>query len=258
MTEQTKEMGNESFRFKQFSVSHDRCSMRVGTDGVLIGAWAGQSVQPKTCLDIGCGSGLIAMMLAQRFPQSMVRGIDIDLLSVEQARENVAQSPFAKQIEITLADFREPFIMGESMSLDDRQEPFIIDRCMDLVVSNPPFFEEDTPSKTAQMNRAKHTTDLSFGQLVAGVRAIMTNGGRFSVILPYSAAPRFIGIAACEGLYLTRRCDVRGSERRPYRRAMLEFSSVKSMEMSHTQLTLCMPDGSRTDEYTALTTDFYL
>lgn len=212
--------------------------MRVGTDGVLLGAWAScQSC--RTILDVGTGSGLIALMMAQRNPQAHITAIDIDHESIVQASENFAQSPWSDRIE------------AEERNFTDENHTY------DLIVSNPPFFEEDTPSATNQMNRAKHTTTLTFTQLITTASQRLSASGLFSVIIPYSAAPRFIGIAATYNLSLSRRCDVRANSRRPYKRTLLEFAH-HTTQTDYTTLTLHDETGQRTDEYNQLTQPFYL
>lgn len=218
--------------------------MKVGTDGVLLGAWAGQlspvNSQWSTVLDIGTGSGLIALMLAQRFPQAAITGIDIDLASVEQARENVEQSPFHNRIGIQHTSL-ENFCEGKYQ----------------LIVSNPPFYEEDTQSKTEQMHKAKHTSSLTFEQLIEGDVRLLDLDGELDVILPYSAAERFIGMAATHGLYLFRRCDVKGSPTRPFKRTMMAFGRTLR-ETEHTLLIIHTPQNTYSEEYKRLTQAFYL
>ena len=237
-------MGADSFQFKQFCVHHDRCSMKVGTDGVLLGAWAAQlstfNFQLSTILDIGTGSGLIALMMAQRFPEAKITGIDIDLASVEQARENVAQSPFKSRIDI------------QHKALEDCCEGKY-----QLIVSNPPFYEEDTKSKTEQMHNAKHTSSLTFEQLIEGVDRLLDTDGTFEVIVPYSAAEHLIGLAAIHRLYLIRRCDVKGSPTRPFKRTMMTFGRTPR-ETEHTLLIIRTPQNIYSEEYKRLTQAFYL
>ena len=229
---------SSSFRFKQFAVQHDRCSMRVGTDGVLLGAWVSCEVG-RTILDVGTGSGVIALMMAQRNPQAHITAIDIDHESIVQASENFAASPWSDRIVAVERDF-----IDESGTYD-------------LIVSNPPFFEEDTPSASAQMNRAKHTTTLTFTQLISTAARHLPASGRLSVIIPYPAATRFIGIAATSGLALARRCDIRANSRRPFKRSLLEFTR-SATTTHHTTLILHDESGQRTDEYAELTQSFYL
>ena len=212
--------------------------MKVGTDGVVLGAWAPLPEEGRV-LDIGTGSGLIALMMAQRFPQATITGIDIDLASVEQARENVAHSPF-HNIDI------------QHIALEDFNEGKY-----DLIISNPPFYEEDTQSKTEQIHNAKHTSSLTFEQLIEGADRLLESEGEFDVILPYSAADQVIGTAAIHGLYLLRRCDVKGSPTRPFKRTMLAFCRTPH-ETEHTLLIIRTPQNTYSEEYQRLTQAFYL
>lgn len=236
-------MSSEVFHFKQFDVRHDRSSMRVGTDGVLLGAWAGNN--QLSALDIGTGCGLIALMLAQRFPAAHIVGIDIDLPSVEQARENVENSPFHNRIEI----------------LHQSLESFCPQSTFDLIVSNPPFYEEATVGYCDTRNKARHTSSLSFEQLIAGVDTLLSVDGEFDVIIPYSAAEHFIGLAAIHHLYLARRCNIKGGETRPFKRSLLAFNRQPSAicpQTSYTSLILNDSQGHRSADYQNLTKEFYL
>jgi len=258
-------MSSDVFHFKHFDVRHERSSMRVGTDGVLLGAWAG--LQPLSnspegentnrlpsgrsgggrlyILDIGTGCGLIALMLAQRFPEAHITGIDIDLPSVEEARENVLNAPFHDRIEIL------------HQSLDSyTQHP----KSFTLIVSNPPFYEEDTMGYSDSRNKARHTASLSFEQLIECVDNLLSIDGEFDVIIPYSAAEHFIGLAAIHNLYLARRCNIKGGETRPFKRCLLAFNRHpdNNLHTSLTSLTLNDSHGHRSAEYQQLTHDFYL
>lgn len=264
------DMGTDSFKFKQFEVCHDKCGMKVGTDGVLLGAWA---VPPPSAgdlrvLDVGTGSGLIALMLAQRFESASVTAIDIDQAAVAQARGNVAASPFGSRIEVVQCDFRsfsysqqEDFSCSEQEDfLCSAQENFLCptkEQGYDLVVSNPPFYVEDTFCPDSQKNAAKHASSLPFRQLINGAARVMGKGGTLSVIVPYSVANDFIGLAALSELYLQRRCDVRSSMRKPFKRSLLSFSTIVSTT-ERTELTLRDADNQYTEAYRNLTREFYL
>lgn len=240
------DMSLGTFIFKRFSVKHDKCGMKVGTDGVILGAWVKpmNKQKPTMVLDVGTGCGLIAMMMAQRMPDSHIMAIDIDHPSVEQAKENVASSSFSKQITVLEADFNQ----------------FAQESCKDkydIIVSNPPFFQESTHSVSARMDIAKHTGSLSFSQLITGVRLLLADDGQFSVIIPYSAAKSFIGLAAQSNLYLIRRCDIRGSSHKLFKRSALTFSH-QITTTDYSKLNIHLNSGDYTDEYKALTSDFYL
>ena len=156
-------MGSPYFRFKQFTVWHDRCAMKVGTDGVLLGAWAGpgrpggmSGGSPQTILDIGTGSGLVALMLAQRFPEAQVTGIDSDAEAAAQARENFAVSPWPQRLRAAHISLQE-FCRGTAATAAARR--------FDLVVSNPPFYDTTLTSPDPLRTAARHTGSLRHGGL---------------------------------------------------------------------------------------------
>ena len=232
-------MSNDIFRFKQFSVRHDRCAMKVGTDGVLLGAWG--SVEGKRILDIGTGTGLIALMAAQRNPEADVLGIDIDESAVAQASENVAESPFSRRIECILQDVL----------------TFAPEAPFDAILCNPPFFTEDTLPDDKGRALARNNKCLPFPQLIRKVAVLLAENGTFSLIVPSALAQEIVGLCMENGLHLVRRCQVHTTARKPPRRTLLEFSRQnRSCEMQ----TLCLvaDDGTRSQQYQELTKDFYL
>lgn len=232
-------MSNDIFRFKQFSVRHDRCAMKVGTDGVLLGAWG--SVEGKRILDIGMGTGLIALMAAQRNPEADVLGIDIDELAVAQARGNVAESPFNRRIECILQD----------VLTFDPEAPF------DAILCNPPFFTEDTLPDNRSRALARNNKCLPFPQLIKKVAVLLAENGTFSLIVPSGLAQEIVGLCMENGLHLIRRCQIHTTARKPPRRTLLEFSRQnRSCEML--TLRLVADDGTRSQQYKELTKDFYL
>lgn len=239
-------MGTGSFKFKQFEVWHDKCGLKVGTDGVLLGAWTlPTSTKPRLrMLDVGTGSGLIALMLAQRFGDAHVTAVDIDRSAVSQAKDNVDSSRFSSRIEVVHGDFQKFASLKE-------------EACYDLVVSNPPFHVEDTLSPDSKKNTAKHSDSLPFQSLIEGAAHLLSKDGTLSVIIPYTAANDFIGLSAVCGLYLSRRCDVRGNERKPFKRSLLSFCRHIG-DTERTELILRGSDNKYTDAYSALTCDFYL
>lgn len=183
--------------------------MKVGTDGVLLGAWAAVRPQDRRMLDIGTGTGLIALMLAQRAPEAHVTGVDID--DVGQARENAAASPWSGRVAFAQCPVQE----------FETPEPF------DLIVSNPPFFVDSLTCPDRGRTAARHAVHLPFGDLRDAVLRLLAPGGRFAVILPTAEAERFL--AVCAGrLALVRRTDVRTTPRRPAKRALMEFVRAAS------------------------------
>ena len=216
--------------------------MKVGTDGVLLGAWAGVRPSDRRMLDIGTGTGLIALMLAQRAPEASVTGVDID--DVAQARENADASPWGDRVvfeRCPVQEFRAP-------------EPF------DLIVSNPPFFVDSLTCPDEGRTAARHAVHLPFDELRDAVLRLMAPAGRFAVVLPTAEAERFL--AVCAGrLALTRRTDVRTTPRHPAKRVLMEFSRAGAADAVPEISELTVGTGEHecyTPEYRALTRDFYL
>lgn len=233
-------MGADVFRFKQFEVHQQRSAMKVGTDGVLIGAWASVGEGTHRILDIGTGTGLIALMLAQRSAEAQVVGVEIDAESVEQARENVACSPWNDRITI----------VGSSVQEFDADQKF------DLIVSNPPYFVDSQKCPDEGRTTARHTDTLSFAELMQSASRLLSPDGRFAVIIPAEAA---MSVIAAGALHLVRRCDVRTKPSGQPKRVMLEFSP--RFEGAALRETLTIGDGTAggySPEYKALTRDFYL
>ncbi|MDE7166684.1 MAG: methyltransferase [Bacteroidaceae bacterium] len=234
-------MSEPKFRFRQFEVWHDRCAMKVGTDGVLLGAWAGVEERSRI-LDIGTGTGLIALMAAQRAPEATVWGIEIDDAAAAQAEENARRSPFADRLRMLRGDVR---------TFDFRWS-------FDAILCNPPFFTEDTLPPDAQRTLARNSVSLRFGELISAAVRLLTPDGEFHVILPTSAANDFITQSFMNGLYVRRKCAVRTVARKEPKRQMLSFSRDRNGFAETEELILQEPDGSRTPAYASLTKDFYL
>ena len=163
-------MSNPYFRFKQFTVFHDKCAMKVGTDGVLLGAWT-RVDNAAEVLDVGTGTGLVALMVAQRNPQARVVAIDLDGQAVEQAKENIGNSPFADRIAVELSDFRH-----------------YVQYCpkrFDLIVSNPPYFSDSLLPPDKGRAKARHSVSLTLDELLLSARNCLKDHGMLSLILPY-------------------------------------------------------------------------
>ncbi|HEY9544134.1 tRNA1(Val) (adenine(37)-N6)-methyltransferase [Prevotella sp.] len=232
-------MGKDSFSFKQFVVRHDRCGQKVGTDGVLLGAWANGG---KRILDIGTGSGLIALMMAQRFLQAAVTGIEIDEEACKQACENVRESKFYHRISL----FHSPL---QSFSFDEK---------FDSIVSNPPFFVDSLKAAEVQRTNARHTDSLSFRDLIVCSERLMGEDSTLSLIVPTDAVEPIVAQAALVGLRLSRRCDVKTVERKAPKRSLLELTNRRNVVYSFEVQLLNASDGSRSEWYHRLTKDFYL
>lgn len=234
-------MSNPYFRFQKFTIHHDRCAMKVGTDGVLLGAWA-VAQEGRSILDIGTGSGLIALMMAQRFPEAQVMAVEVDEEAVLQATENVNQSPFADRVSVFHQDVRK----------------FSVSALFDCVVCNPPFYTENVLPPTHERRIARNTSSLSFEDLVKSVSKLLTPEGLFNVILPSKSVSEFQALCLINGLYLIRKCDVRTKVSKPVKRTMLTFAFSKRYDVVSEELVLMSEDGSFSDDYQDLTCDFYL
>ena len=229
------------FEFKQFRVYHDRCAMKVGTDGVLLGAWADVE-KSKRILDIGCGSGLIALMAAQRSNAEVV-GVDIDSNAAKQASENIESSPFSQRITIKCADI---------LNYEDATG-------FDTIVCNPPFFVEDTLSPNMKRSSARHASFLHFEDLISKSVELMENDASFQVILPTQNVKRFGDLCTLKNLSLVRRTDIITKKGSMPKRTMLHYiNRINATMPVFSQLTINDENNGRTPEYTELTKNFYL
>jgi tRNA1Val (adenine37-N6)-methyltransferase len=226
------------FKFKQFSIIQEKSAMKVGTDGVLLGSWA-TCKQANTILDIGCGTGLITLMLAQRNLKSNITGIEIDAIASQESQGNIDNSDWRERIRIEHTPFQK----------------FKPETQFDLIVSNPPFFHENKAKD--RRATARHTNSLSFEELILNVANLLTEKGIFGVIIPKDTEAEFCKIAAAHNLYCNRVCNVKGNETAAVKRVMLEFSFSKT-ETTTEHLTIETARHQYTDEYMKLCRDFYL
>ena len=235
-----------SFRFKQFYIEDSKCAMKVGTDGVLLGAWCpldryadriqNTEYRPNyNILDVGTGSGLIARMMMQRFPEAEVEGIDIDEAAVEQARENGVRAFVSRLQEWKKEDG------------------------YDLIVSNPPYFQNSLKNPDKGRELARHTDSLSYEELIDHSARLLREGGQLALILPADKEAEMRQIAASKNLFLTHVTRVYSKESKPARRVLLAFRYQIS-DISRTEDTLILEDdkGGRSTAYQELTKDFYL
>lgn len=238
------------FQFKQFFVKHDRCAMKVGTDGVLLGAWAPRSAIYRI-LDIGTGSGLIALMLAQRCTDAQIDAIDIDADACAQAAGNFASSPWVDRLHAT------------HCSLQDWQ--MVNGKCdngklYDLIVSNPPYFVDSLKNPDAARSTARHNDTLPFGELITISAKLLAPGGTLAIIVPVEAEELLQDLAAARQLQCSQRCYVHPKPGRPAKRVLLAWQHcIRDIREIHTDhLTLESADAPRSPEYQQLTRDFYL
>lgn len=261
-------MGN--FRFKQFEIEQDRCAMKVGTDGVLLGAWAQGG---RRILDIGSGTGLISLMMAQRFPEAEVVGIDMDADACRQARENVMASPFRDRVEIEccrLQDFggagvsktAEALETAEGLKVDggasEAAEGLNAAGVFDAIVSNSPFFVDSLKNPDSKRTMARHTDSLPFRDLFAGVKRLLSDDGIFSAIVPVEVVEQFVAESCMLGFYLIRKCDVKTVERKQPKRFMLSFAKHRISPYEEHVETMMDSHGNRSEWYRKITEEFYL
>lgn len=234
-------MSNPYFQFKQFTIFHDKCAMKVGADGVTLGAWA--DVQnAKTILDVGCGSGLIALMLAQR-SEAKITAIDIDENCALQAKENIENSPWKSRISVLHTSFQD-FATKTTETYD-------------LIVSNPPFFNNSLKNPLQSRSIARHSETLPHVDLVKNAKKILSDNGKLCVILPVVEGERFIELAENEGLFCKQKVNVFPNHEKAAKRLLLEFKKKKS-DCKISELTIEKERGIYTDEYSELVKDFYL
>lgn len=235
-------MSNSYFQFKKFKVRQDRCAMKVGTDGTLLGAWARGG---RTILDIGTGTGLIALMMAQRFPQSEVTAVDIDEDAVSQAQENVAESPFDGRVTVIERDIR-TMERGED------------ERGFDAIVANPPYFNMSLKSPDSRRTMARHTDTLSYRQLMAATVRLMDEGGELSVVIPADCKELLESEALLAGLSKVRECAVRTVPRKMPSRYLMAFAKHPAAEVMYDEGVIETAPGERSSWYVELTKEFYL
>jgi len=233
-----------SFNFKQFKIEHDQCAFKVGTDGVLLGAWVNVE-GASLALDIGTGSGLIAMMLAQRNLDLNIEAVEFDEASFVQAQKNMQNCLWHKQLKIfhqRIQDFGK-----------EKQEQF------DLIVSNPPYFNNGTVAPKITKQNARHTATLSHEELLKAVVFLMHPKGKFSVVLPYEEGTIFQKLAKTYQLFCTNKVTVQSMPNKPIERLLMQFEKVESP----TKTTNLIIQNTKqrhdyTEEYVALTKDFYM
>ncbi|MBW6492245.1 MAG: methyltransferase [Lentimicrobium sp.] len=230
-----------SFRFKQFSVDDSECPMKVGTDSVLLGAWANLP-ENGHILDIGTGCGLLALMAAQR-SMAQITAIDINSQSVDQAKENFISSPWSNRLR-ALSESLQDFAMTTATTFNH-------------IISNPPYFVNSVKAPDKSRSGARHNDELPFQVLASLSSKLLNSNGRFSLILPKTQADLFVKIAFGENLFLERQLIISPFQNRAANRILLEFS--KKIHENVTIDTLFIrSNNSYADAYKQLTRDFYL
>lgn len=236
-------MSNQSFKFKQFIVNQDKCAMKIGTDAVLLGAWTSLDNEPFSVLDIGSGTGVIALMLAQRSHAELIDALEIDEKTYEQCVENFENSQWSDRLfcyHTSLQEFAEE-----------------IDETYNLIISNPPFYQDDYKSKNIQRDLARFEGSMPFEHLVNSVSKLLSETGIFSVIIPYKEEKHFINLASKANLFPYRILNVKGNQTSNIVRSLIEFSFDQT-ELKIEELIIETSRHQYTQDYINLTKDFYL
>lgn len=232
-----------SFRFKQFSIDDHQCTMRVGTDSTILGAWMEPPPQ-GAILDIGAGCGILSLMLAQRGDARIV-AIEPDQSSAIQCQENFTRSPWNNRLEVQCTSFQ----TFQHTALDK----------FDLLISNPPYFSNSLKSPSGKRNLARHTDSLSAGDLCQGAVLLFKNQqSRLGVILPTAEVPSWVNTALKYGLHVTSKLEIYPKPNHPANRTILTFTQTAIVPCSTSHLVIRNSDHSYSTDYIALTKEFYL
>jgi tRNA1Val (adenine37-N6)-methyltransferase len=232
---------NNYFQFKQFLVLQEKAAMKVGTDGVLLGAWV-EVQNERKILDIGTGTGVIALMMAQR-TAALITGVEIEKLAAEEATQNCLNSPWTERLTIKNCSFQE-FAKNSAEHFD-------------LIISNPPFFVNDKKSAKDNLAVAKHSHLLPFDDLVNGTAKLLHSGGRLAVILPVIQAKQFIEKAQYMAMHIIRLTEVKPTPHKATNRYLMEFSKTKTALKTDCLSIFDIP-GQFSKPYKQLTQNFYL
>ncbi len=237
---------NKPFYFKEFTIDQDKTAMKVGTDAVLLGAWCSLETCPDTILDVGSGTGLVSLMLAQRSDAETIDAVEIDPNAYEQSVANFEKSDWSDRLFCYHSSFQD---FSEEMKEEDEE--------YDLIISNPPFYNDNFETNDTSRNTARFTSALSFKELLESTSKILSDSGVFTIIIPFKEQTVFVSLAAKYRLFLNRVCSVRGTENSEIKRSMLEFSFYQK-EVEETTLVIEKARHKYTHEYINLTKDFYL
>lgn len=220
--------------------------MKVGTDGVLLGAWCSLEHYPDAILDVGSGTGLIALMLAQRCDAMTIDAVEVEEDAYEQTVENFERSDWGDRLFCYHSSFQE---FAEEMAGEEEQ--------YDLIISNPPFYTDEFETDDDARNKARFTSSLSFEELIKGANHLLSPEGKFVVVVPFKEEQSFVSLASESKWFLNRVCRVKGTATSEVKRSLLEFSFQETVLVEE-ELVIEISRHNYTDAYKALTRDFYL
>ncbi len=232
------------FQFKQFSVNQDQCAMKIGTDGVLLGAWCPIDNNPFSVLDIGAGTGILSLMLAQRSNAEQIDAIEIDENTYEQCVENFEASPWSDRLFC--------FHAGLDEFIEDPEDEY------DIIISNPPFYSEDFKTANSQRDLARFQDALPFEDLVEAADLLLSENGIFAVIIPFKEEERFIDLCADVELFPVKVTRVKGSHNTPIVRSLVAFKRYELSVLEADELVIEINRHEYTEDYINLTKEFYL
>ena len=230
------------FHFKKFTVSHSKSSMKVGTDGVLLGAWTEIGEGASRILDIGTGTGLIALMTAQRHLSAEIIGIDIEPTAVSEAALNFQNSPWSNRLKAVNSSVQE----------------FNAKSKFDMIISNPPFIEFNFHSIDGNRSVARQQEKLTFEELIKHSSRLLNDAGAFSIIIPAFEKDAFIELAVAEKLYPHRICEVKGRANLDAKRVLTTFKKKPISAILEEELVIEIERHKYTEAYIDLVKDFYL
>jgi tRNA1Val (adenine37-N6)-methyltransferase len=232
------------FQFKQFSIQQDRCAMKIGTDGVLLGAWAPIENNPFSILDIGTGTGIIALMLAQRCNAQQIDALEIDEEAYEQSVDNFENSPWSDRLFC--------FHAGLDEFVEEPEDEY------DLIVSNPPFYIEDYKTESKQRDKARFQDAMPFEELIQAADLLLSENGVFAVIIPFKEEDTFLALAKEHELYPIKVTRVKGTPTTEVKRSLLAIVRNENLDLIIDELVIETARHIYTEEYIELTKEFYL
>ena len=234
---------SKPFKFKKFQVNQDKCAMKIGTDGVLLGAWTSLKNNPFSALDIGAGTGILSLMLAQRSKAELIEAIEIDDNAYEQCAENFDNSVWNDRLTCYHASLLE--------FVEEIEDNY------DLIVCNPPFYTEDYKTENDARDLARFNDAMPFDHLIYAVANLLSENGLFTIIIPLKEESSFIDLALKNGLFPNKILRVRGNLNSDIKRSLIEFS-FKNKTLKTSELTIETSRHKYTEDYIKLTKDFYL